>query len=131
MGCTPADVDLNVAADYPAQQSHSLVEGANACLIFRIDRGCGQKHANAARTFALLPAPSKRHRRRAHNSRNELPPLHSITSSASASSFAGISRLVALAVARFMTNRKRVGCSNGRSAGFAPLKMRSTMAAAR
>src|SRR5262245_27315173 len=37
----------------------------------------------------------------------------------------------AFAVFRLSTNRKRVGCSTSRSAGLAPLKMRSTRAAER
>jgi hypothetical protein len=43
----------------------------------------------------------------------------------------GTLRPIAFAVFRLSTNRKRVGCSTGRSAGLAPLKMRSTRAAER
>src|SRR5262249_39966790 len=56
---------------------------------------------------------------------------YSITSSALACSVSGTVRPRDLAVLRLRTNRKRVGCSNGRSAGFAPLRMRSTKAATR
>ena len=62
--------------------------------------------------------------------RADCPP-HSTTSSASASSVEGISRPSAFAVFRLRTNRNRVGCSNGSSAGLAPLRMRSTSAAMR
>src|SRR5262245_11333880 len=55
---------------------------------------------------------------------DELATIHSITSSARASSIGGISRPSALAVARLITSSKRVGCTTGRSAGFAPLRMR-------
>jgi hypothetical protein len=51
---------------------------------------------------------------------------HSITSSASARSFAGMSRRSAFAVLRLMTNSNLVGCTTGRSAGFSPLKIRPT-----
>src|SRR6516164_7214115 len=45
---------------------------------------------------------------------------HSITSSARASSVGGMSRPRAFAVVRFMVRSNLVGCSTGRSAGFAP-----------
>src|SRR5262245_26183083 len=51
---------------------------------------------------------------------------HSITSSARASSVAGISRPSAFAVLRLIVRKKRVGCWTGRSAGLAPLKILST-----
>src|SRR5262249_23405024 len=59
------------------------------------------------------------------------PPPHSITSSASASTGAGISRPMVLAALRLITNRYRDGSSKGRSAGFAPLMIRSINEAAR
>ena len=52
--------------------------------------------------------------------------LHSITSSARASSVGGISRPIALAVLRLMTSSCFTGACTGRSAGFSPLRMRST-----
>src|SRR5258705_51434 len=51
---------------------------------------------------------------------------HSITSSARASKFGGISRPSAFAVFRLMTNSNVVGCITGRSAGLSPLRMRPT-----
>ena len=56
---------------------------------------------------------------------DELAP-HSITSSAMASSDGGTSRPSALAVLRLMTSSYLVGACTGRSAGFSPLRMRST-----
>src|SRR5262249_12472090 len=70
-------------------------------------------------------------RRRAAEPRDELAPFHSITSSARASSVGGTARPSAFAVLRLKANLNRVGCSNGRSAGFAPLRIRSTRAATR
>ena len=49
-----------------------------------------------------------------------------ITSSARASSDAGIVRPSVLAVFMLITSSNFVGCSTGRSAGLAPLKIRST-----
>src|SRR5262249_23222362 len=56
---------------------------------------------------------------------------HSITSSASATKLLGISRPSALAALRLMLNSYLLGCCTGNSAGFAPLRMRSTYPAAR
>jgi len=49
-----------------------------------------------------------------------------ITSSARASSVGGKSRPSVLAVPRLTTRSNLVGCSTGRSAGLAPLRIRST-----
>jgi hypothetical protein len=51
---------------------------------------------------------------------------YSITSSARTSTVAGTSRPSALAVLRLMTSSYLVGACTGRSAGFSPLRMRST-----
>ena len=52
--------------------------------------------------------------------------LYSITSSARASRVAGTSRPSVLAVLRLITISYLVGACTGRSAGFSPLRMRST-----
>ena len=52
--------------------------------------------------------------------------LYSITSSARARSDGGTLRPSALAVLRLMTSSYLVGACTGRSAGFSPLRMRST-----
>ena len=49
---------------------------------------------------------------------------YSITSSASASSAGGTLRRSILAVCRLMTNSNLLDCITGKSAGFAPLRMR-------
>src|SRR3954470_23953941 len=51
---------------------------------------------------------------------------YSITSSARASSVDGTVMPSALAVLRLITNSYLVGACTGRSAGFSPLRMRST-----
>src|SRR5262245_40700159 len=58
--------------------------------------------------------------------RDELAPLHSITSSASASSLSGTVSPSILAVEALMTSSNLLACSTGKSAGFAPLRMRPT-----
>src|SRR5262249_51632611 len=70
---------------------------------------------------SLLPPRRQRPRRRpATEQRNELSSPHSITSSASASNFAGNSIPSALAVLRLTINSSFVGCITGRSVGFSP-----------
>src|SRR5262249_14793475 len=64
--------------------------------------------------------------RRAAEKRDERPPLHSITSSARASSVGGISRPSNLAAVRLMMSSNLVGCSTGMSPGFAPRRILST-----
>src|SRR5262249_35860745 len=56
---------------------------------------------------------------------------HSITSSARATKLLGILRPRAFAVLRLMLTSSLLGCCTGNSAGFAPLRMRSTYPAAR
>src|SRR6516162_7883481 len=80
----------------------------------------------------LLRARRERPRnRRTTEQRDERAPFHSITSSARASSVGGKSRPSALAVFKLTTSSYFVGACTGRSAGFSPLRMRSTEPAAR
>src|SRR5262249_22129338 len=58
--------------------------------------------------------------------RDELAAPHSITSSARAGSVSGTVRPIAFAVLRLITSSYLVGACTGRSAGFSPLRMRST-----
>src|SRR3984893_3193517 len=78
----------------------------------------------------LLQAPRERPRsRRIAEQRDEGAALHSITSSARASSDDGTSKPSVLAVLRLITSSYLVGACTGRSAGFSPLRMRSAAAA--
>src|SRR5262245_13746418 len=81
-----------------------------------------------ATNLAPLGGSSKRRRdNRAAEQRDELTAAaHSITSSARASSVGGTSSPSVLAVFRLITNSYLVGACTGRSAGFSPLRMRST-----
>src|SRR5215468_3758971 len=122
-GRGPARVDLHVAADAPAGLLETLQERAEAGLKFPIVRSRGQENANKAHLLALLrPRRNRPSRRRAAEQRDELASLHSITSSARASSVGGTSRPSALAVLRLITNSYFVGAWTGRSAGFSPLR---------
>jgi hypothetical protein len=64
------------------------------------------------------------HRHRAAKKRDKLTPFHSIISSARTMMDGGIVRPSALAVFRLMTSSNLVGCWTGKSAGFAPLRIR-------
>src|SRR6516165_10569565 len=83
---------------------------------------------NQARSSpTVAPAPKMAMRPRAAEQRDELATAaHSITSSARASSVGGTSSPSALAVRKLITSWYWVGCWTGRSAGFSPLRTRST-----
>src|SRR5262245_7175842 len=72
----------------------------------------------------LLRARRARPRCRAAEQRDELAPLHSITSSARAISDGGTVRPSTRAAWALMTSSNLVDCTTGKSAGFAPLRMR-------
>src|SRR5262249_20061739 len=75
----------------------------------------------------LLRSRRKRpHRASPAEKRDELAPSHSITSSASCWRCTGTSRPKALAAVRLIVSSNVVGRCTGRSAGFSPLRMRST-----
>ncbi len=70
----------------------------------------------------LRPRRGRPRHRCATNKRDELAPLHSITSSARALSVAGMSRPSALAVCRLMTNSKTVGLHHRQVGGLLTLE---------
>src|SRR5262249_44199115 len=89
-------------------------------------RRSGVKEPNHRHCRLLRPRRERPRGSRAAEQRDELAALHSITSSASASSLGGISRPSALAATTLMTSSYLVGISTGKSPGFAPLRMRAT-----
>src|SRR5262249_20144343 len=112
-----AELDRDVLALDEACFRQALAERT------RIDRPAGQEPHH--RHHRLLRARRERPRRRsAAEQRDERAPPHSITSSARASTLAGISMPSALAVLRLITSSNLVGCWTGRSPGFSPLRMR-------
>src|SRR5215475_12722028 len=72
----------------------------------------------------LLRARRERPRCRAAEKRDELASLHSITSSAICWRWVGTSRPSMSAVCALMTSSNLLDCTTGKSAGFAPLRMR-------
>ena len=100
----------NVAPHDPSQLLQTLMKGCQASLPFRIVRGPRAEYPDAAHVLALLrPRRERPRRHRAAEQRDELAPLHSITSSARASSVGGNSIPSALAALRLSTNRNLVG----------------------
>jgi hypothetical protein len=89
-------------------------------------RTCTEIEAIHARSEATRLVPQTRHT----GPRSTASP-HSTTSSALISIAAGIVSPSDSNVFLLITRRKRVGCSNGRSAGRAPFKIRSARSAAR
>ena len=82
---------------------------------------------NSPHPLALLSTRGKRPcHRPTTNKRNELPPLHSITSSARERSVGAIVRLSTLAALRLMASSNLTGRSIGKSAGLAPFRTLST-----
>jgi hypothetical protein len=86
----------------------------------RYARRCGQA------VWLLRSRRERPGRCRAAEQRDDRSPVHSITSSASASSLSGTVRPSAFAVLRLITSSNLVGCTTGKSAGFSPLSTRPT-----
>src|SRR5262249_9751152 len=84
----------------------------------------GEAAEKADHWCLLLRLRNKRPRRRAAHERDERAPLHSITSSARASSVGGTVRPSILAVSWLMTISNFVDCTTGSSADLAPLRIR-------
>src|SRR5262245_36554975 len=96
-----AIVQMDVAALRPSEPLKRLPESREPLLQFRIALREGYHHANPPPLVGLLRARRERPRGcRATEQRDEVAALHSITSSASASSLSGIWRPSALAVLR-------------------------------
>src|SRR5262249_11908807 len=123
----PANLAMQVAPFAPSQLLHLLQERREPRLSSLIIRRVVHEHADPPHPGGvLLCSRCQRPRHRAAESCDELPPPHSITSSAICWRCTGTSRPSALAVLRLMTSSYFVGACTGRSAAFSPLRMRST-----
>jgi ABC transporter substrate binding protein len=127
---TTRRVQLAIAAarySIPAAFGSREIAEAGGLMSYgsNIVDGWHQLGADPAHAIGRLrPRRERPRRRRAAEQRDELAPLHSITSSAATSSLSGTSRPSALAVLRLITNSNRVDCTTGRSAGCSPLRTR-------
>src|SRR5262249_28743704 len=120
----PAVLDRDGTTLDPAEFVQSLHKSSNP--LAHGPSGTHAQEADGRQLSRLLRARRKRPGRRGAEQRDELAAFHSTTSSARASTVAGISRPSALAVLRLITSSYLVGACTGRSAGFSPLRMRST-----
>src|SRR5262245_19126854 len=118
---TPAVFDRDVLA---LDMSGILKALAECAYTVRLSIGRTRVDDANHRRRGLLRARRNRPRgRNAADKRDERAALHSITSSASASSVGGMSKPSALAVTRLTTSSNLVGSATGMSAGFSPLRM--------
>src|SRR5205807_921067 len=128
ISCWPSEIELNVAAFYPPEVLEAFLKRRDERLCFGIAGVECQHHSDPTHPLGLLCTRSERQDSPTANQRDELPPPHSITSSARASTIGDSSMPMAMAVRRFIRKSNLVGRSNGRSPGFAPLSTRSSCA---
>ena len=92
----------------------------------------GRAYTNRLCPYPLAERDSlSRQRRCAAESRDELAPFHSMTSSARNRKDSGMLNPMALAVFRLTTNSNLTGSSTGRSVGLVPFKILCTYSAPR
>ena len=105
-GLGPNKQEVDIASLFPANRLHvapkRFSEGLQHILPI------GSQYADHGHATLLRARRERPRGRRAAEQRYELPPFHSITSSARASKVAGTSRPSAFAVARLITRSKRV-----------------------
>ena len=110
-GCSRSPLERQVRNGSNATEPFGA--GADQCLLFPASDQIVDKSRMTKRARKRLMQCSKQHR-------------HSITSSARASNEGDTVRPSVLAVLRLITNAYLVGACTGRSAGFSPLRTRST-----
>src|SRR5262249_53220483 len=121
----PAIFDRDRAALDPTE----VVESPRECcrpLTFRQRCAVAQEPDNWSLPRLLRARRERPHRRRAAEQCDELATPHSITSSASESKLSEMVTPSDLAVLRLMTNSNFVDWTTGRSAAFAPFRIRPT-----
>src|SRR5262249_19786033 len=117
--------EVQIAIFTPAEPRKSTAQGGEISLRHRVTFRQPHEHPNPPHPLRLLRASRERPRRSAAEQRDELaPPHHSITSSAICWRWVGPSRPSMSAVCALMTSSNLLDCTTGKSAGFAPLRMR-------
>ena len=117
------------SAEFRGRPAGAAAGGAQLRVPGRIDARLRRRSTDQQRRHAEIHAGADRQRAGrdgALSFRAVMIGCYSITSSASASSVGGMARPIARAVLRLMIRSNLVGCNTGRSAGFAPLRMRPT-----
>src|SRR5215813_14171073 len=119
----PTILDRQGATLDPAEFAQSLNKGGDPCTPGR--RRSRSKEPNDRHLRWLLRARRERPRRRHAEQGDEgAPQHHSITSSAMARSEGGTERPSIVAIWALMISSNLLDCTTGKSAGFAPLRMR-------
>src|SRR5262249_45461151 len=113
-------IDYKILTFDEAEPPHFIKQGEIMPCIARARK----QAAEAINASGLLAVRCEGPCRRAAQQRDELAAPHSITSSAATSSLSGTVRPSILAVWALITNSNFVDCRTGKSAGFAPLRMR-------
>src|SRR5262249_17365024 len=122
-----AMVNADITIYRPSEPVEPLLECPEARLHSRIILGIARQHADPSYLLGLLRARRDRPGcRRAAEQGEELAGSHSIPWSAVASSVAGTSMPIVLAVCRLIPSSYLVGACTGRSLGFSPLSTRPT-----
>src|SRR5262245_38211346 len=121
-GCKTV-LDLDVAALRPSALGETDTKCREASFHLGVVLGVSNQHTNAWHPHGFLRPRRERPRGRAAEQRDELAALHSITSSARASTAGGTVRPNAFAIFKLMTISIFVENSIGRSPGFAPFKI--------
>src|SRR5271169_1874022 len=117
----PAILDRDGATLDPAEFTQSPHKSSRPRTIFR---SISAQEPDGRQLARLLRACSERPSDcRTAGKRDELAPSHSITSSARATTFVGISRPIAFAVFRLITNSNVTGWAKGRSSGLVPRRI--------
>src|SRR5580693_9397099 len=120
--CRETIRDSDIAAFDEARRFQSLMECAQEQWV-RI-RSPAVEISDHGHCRLLRPRRERPRDGTAAETRDDLAPPHSITSSARPSSESGTGRPSALAVFRLMYSSTLVDCWTGRSAGFSPLRTR-------
>ena len=121
----PSAQRTSIATVRPSIQPSSRSRCTKAATHGLAAEGVPDQKPDGRQLCRLLRARRERpRRRRAAEQRDELAAVHSITSSARASSDGGTVEAEMLAVWWLMTNSNFVDCTTGRSAALTPLRMR-------
>src|SRR6516225_9148624 len=130
MALGPAVIDNYISTFDIAVLAQALTEGGRHGRI--LPRRRVIEKPNHRHRLLLRPRRERPRCSRASEKRDELaPPHHSITLSARSRSGGGIARPIAFAVCRLTASSNLVGCSIGKSAGWAPRSTLSTKTATR
>ena len=120
----PAIFDRQVSTLDKPGFNQAPTESGCINLPCRIVSGPDQQRPDPADALTLLCPRRQRPRSRTAEQSDELPPPHSITSSARPRSVTGKVMPSVFAVLRLMTSSTFVDCWTGRTAGCSPLRMR-------